>query len=65
MIYLRVKEILKEKHKTKYWFIKNMEGGYQALSHLINNQTISIHFDTLDKICNVLECQPGDIIAKK
>ena len=42
-----------------------MEGGYQALSHLINNQTISIHFDTLDKICNVLECQPGDIIAKK
>lgn len=25
MVYLRVKEILQEKKKTKYWFIKNME----------------------------------------
>lgn len=25
MIYLRVKEILKQKKKSKYWFVKNME----------------------------------------
>lgn len=63
MVYVRVKEILKEKKKTKYWFVKKMEGGYQALSHLIDNETTGIHFDTLEKLCNVLECEPGDILV--
>lgn len=25
MVYLRVNELLKEKKKTKYWLVKNME----------------------------------------
>lgn len=65
MIYIRVNEILKEKKKSKYWFIKNMEGGYQSLSHLMDNETTAIHFDTLEKICDILECEPGDIIIRK
>lgn len=65
MIYLRVNEILKEKKKTKYWFIKNMEGGYQSLSHLMDNLTTGIHFDTLEKMCEILDCEPGDIIVRK
>lgn len=65
MVYVRVKEILKEKKKPKYWFVKKMEGGYQALSHLIDNETTGIHFDTLEKLCNVLECEPGDILVLK
>lgn len=65
MIYVRVKEILKEKSKSKYWLIKNMECSYQSLSNLINNETISIHFDTLEKLCEILECEPGDIIVRK
>lgn len=65
MIYLRVKEILAEKNKSKYWFVKNMEGSYQSLSHLLNNETISIHFDTLDKLCDVLECTPADLFKRE
>ncbi len=65
MIYLRINEILKEKNKTKYWFIKNMEGGYQSLSNLMNNETKSIHFSTLEKICKILECEPSDILKIK
>lgn len=65
MIYVRVNEILKEKKKSKYWFIKNMEGGYQSLSHLMNNETISIRFETLEKMCDILDCEPGDIIIRK
>ena len=42
-----------------------MEGGYQALSHLMNNETSGIHFDTLEKLCKVLECEPGDILTLK
>lgn len=65
MIYIRLKEILQEKEKTKYWLIKNMSGNYQALSYLMNNETTGIRFDTLEKLCNILECDPGDIIVKK
>lgn len=64
MIRVKVKEILKQKKKSKYWFIKNMEGGYQALSRLMNNETTSIHFETLEKMCDIFECDPGDIIER-
>lgn len=65
MIYVRVNEILKEKKKTKYWFIKNMEGGYQSLSHLMDNNTTGIKFETLEKACNVLNREPGEILVYK
>lgn len=65
MIYLRINEILKEKNKSKYWFIKNMEGSYQAISHMMNNETTSIRFSTLEKICDVLNCTPGELIKIK
>lgn len=58
MIQVNVKELLKQQKKTKYWFVKNMEGGYQSLSHLIDNKTSSIHFSTLEKICQLLKCDP-------
>ena len=32
------------------------------LSILKNNKAKAIRFSTLEKICKVLECQPGDII---
>ena len=65
MIQLKVNELLKKQKKTKYWFVKNMEGGYQSLTRMMNNETSGIHFDTLEKLCSVLECDPGDIIILK
>lgn len=65
MVYLRVNEMLKEKKKSKYWFVKKMESGYQALTHLMNNETASIHFSTIEKLCDIFECTPGDIIVIK
>jgi len=65
LIYVRIKEILKEEKKSKYWFVKQMEGGYQALSHLMDNETSGIHFETLEKACNILDCEPGEILVYK
>lgn len=62
MVYFKINEILKKKKKSKYWFIKNMEGGYQSLSHLMNNETKAIHFETLEKVCTVLDCEIGELI---
>lgn len=65
MIYIRVKEILKEKNAVNIGLLKKWNGGYQALSHLMNNETSGIHFDTLEKMCEILDCEPGDIIVRK
>ena len=35
----------------------------QNLSVLKTGKAKAIRFDTLEKICHVLECQPGDILA--
>lgn len=61
MVYLRIDEILKEKNKSKYWLVKNMEANYKTVSNMINKETISIHFDTIDKLCILLNCNPGDL----
>jgi DNA-binding Xre family transcriptional regulator len=61
MICVNVDQLLKKQKKSKYWFVKN----YQSLSNLINNATTSIHFETLERICEILDCEPGDIIIRK
>ena len=65
MVYFKINELLKKKKKSKYWFIKNMEGGYQSLSHLMNNETKAIHFETLEKMCDLFECEIGELIEIK
>ena len=65
MIQVKINELLKKQKKSKYWFVKNMEGGYQALTRLMNNETHSIKFDTLEKICDLFNCEIGDIIVRK
>ena len=35
------------------------------LSNLKNGKMKGIRFETLDAICKVLECQPGDLIEYK
>ena len=65
MIQLNVKELLKKQKKSKYWFIKNMEGGYQSLSRMMENQTSSIRFETLEKMCDLFDCDVADILVRK
>lgn len=65
MVYLRVKEVLKEQGKTKYWLVKQMESNYKVVSDMIEGETISIRFDTIDKLCKILKCQPGDLFGRK
>lgn len=65
MIYLNIKKILEEKGKTKYWLVKEMESGYQVISDMMNNKTKGIKFETIEKLCKVLECTPNDLFIIK
>lgn len=61
MVQLRVLEILNEQGKTKYWLYKRMEMSYQNFNKMVTNQTQSIHYDKIQKLCELLECSVGDL----
>lgn len=64
MVYLKIDEILEAKEKTKYWLVKKMEGNYRVINNMIERETISIRFDTIDKLCKILDCDPGDLFER-
>ena len=56
--------ILDEKGKTKYWLYIQLGLSYQNFNKIVNNQTISIKFDNLKAICDILECTPNDLFEE-
>lgn len=63
MIKLNVKDKLAEKGLNKNQFSKLVQIGYPAACAIYDGETTKISFDTLERICKVLECTPNDIIV--
>ncbi len=64
MIRVKIKDILNEMGKSKYWFIQQMGGNQHSLNRLIENKTNNIYFSNLDKICKILNRPVGEIIVR-
>ena len=56
MVRLRVLDILKEQNHSKYWLYKQMELSYQNFNRMVQNETSSIKFENLEKLCSILNC---------
>ena len=65
MIRIRLGEVLKGRKKTYYWLSKQTGIPYNTLWRLKAGRTNGISFDTLSRICDVLECQPGDVLVNE
>ena len=61
MLRLRILEILTEQNHTKYWLYKQMDLSYQNFNRMITNQTSSIRFDNLEKLCQILTCSLDEL----
>ncbi|MGN0765511.1 MAG: helix-turn-helix domain-containing protein [Christensenellales bacterium] len=48
-------EMLKEKGKTKYCLYNQIGLSYQNFNKIVNNQTISIKFENLNALYDILE----------
>lgn len=64
MVRLRILEILEEQGKTRYWLNKRMDMHYVSFKKMIENQTDSIHFETLDKLSDLLNVPIGELFEK-
>ena len=61
MVRLRVLDILKEQNHSKYWLYKQMELSYQNFNRMVQNETSSIKFENLEKLCSILNCSIADL----
>ncbi len=54
MIRLRILDILKEQNHSKYWLFKQMDLSYQNFNRMVQNETTSIKFENIEKLCKIL-----------
>ena len=63
MIVIRLDELLKQQERTFYWLAKETGISHTTLWRLKKEKALGINFDTLEKVCYALKCQPGDVLA--
>lgn len=64
-VYVDLKAIAVQKSISIYEIAKRTEITYQNLLALANNKTTAIKWETLERLCQSLDCEPGDIIKIK
>lgn len=64
-IVTNLEELMKEKGYTLVELAKGVGISTVNLSNIKNGNISAIRFSTLDEICKVLECEPGDILKYK
>ena len=63
MIKTNVQKLLNEKGKTRYWLVKEMQTTYKTVNKLCDNTLTGIQLETIEKLCNLLDCTPGDLFT--
>jgi putative transcriptional regulator len=62
LIEIRVDELLEERGRTFYWLAKETGISHSTLWRLKKGKSLGINFATLERICHLLSCQPGDVL---
>ena len=63
MIEIRLDELLKIRGRSFYWLAKQTGISHTTLWRLKKARALGINFDTLERLCELLECQPGDVLV--
>ena len=63
MIRIRIDELLKEQERTFYWLAKETGVSHTTLWRLKKDKARGITFNTLERVCEALSCQPGDVLT--
>lgn len=62
MIRVNLTKVMFEKQMTSKKLAEKIGITPANLSNLKNSKVKGIRFDTLEKLCKVLDCQPGEIL---
>ncbi|MGI8621947.1 MAG: helix-turn-helix domain-containing protein [Solirubrobacteraceae bacterium] len=61
-IEITLDRLLLERHMTLAELAERVGVAYPNLSILKNNRARAVRFSTLTRLCEALECQPGDLL---
>jgi putative transcriptional regulator len=64
MIEVKIDKLLKKQGRSFYWLAKETGISHTTLWRLKKRKALGINFDTLEKICQALACQPGDVLGR-
>jgi putative transcriptional regulator len=62
MIEIELDKLLKGQQRTFYWLAKETGISHTTLWRLKKGKALGINFETLEKICGALGCQPGEML---
>jgi putative transcriptional regulator len=62
MIVPSLDKLLANENRTFYWLAKETGVSHTTLWRLKKGKAVGINFETLEKICRALGCQPGDVL---
>ena len=62
MIEVLIDKLLEEQGRTFYWLAKETGISHTTLWRLKKGKALGINFETMEKICRGLNCQPGDVL---
>ena len=65
MLKIQIKDLVDAKFENINQFAKAIGIGYQPAEKLYNGDVSRIGLDTLEAICDVLDCTPSDILVKE
>lgn len=60
---LNIKPLVDAKGMNRNQLAKELKIGYKAACNLYDGNVQRIYFDTLQRLCDVLECTPNDILT--
>jgi putative transcriptional regulator len=63
MIEIRIDHLLEKRGRSFYWLAKETGISHTTLWRLKKGKALGINFETLEKMCGALECQPGDVLS--
>lgn len=56
-------ELLRDQRRSRYWLAQESGVSEGNLRRLARQETISIEFETLERICRALGCGTGDLLV--
>jgi putative transcriptional regulator len=64
MIQLKLNEVLEQRGQTLYWLWKQTGIRYATIWQMGKGKVERLNLDVLDRVCEVLQCQPGDLLVR-
>lgn len=62
LVIIKIEKLLQTQNKSLYWLAQETGLSYPTIHRLTSGKTSSMAFDTLNKLCYVLNCNTQDII---